>query len=886
MNRKTFIAIITTFILICTTWGLYFLLTVASYLLPFTFTGISGSLIQNNIHIKQLAYTKKDTVIYFKNITIKDIQPFQSSLGFIGIDSVSLPYQVFLHQGSSDSRLNLQNIHIKQAIIETHQLLKPLLIDNIRVTKNKTTELSFYYDNIAFNGLLEAKKDNMYHLKLLADDYSLDLLGTIDDDKIAFTTSEQSDLHNLKLTYLPNTHQLDVDIDHQTKNSNLTLSSTIDSENIYLQLEKLYFKSYFNTIHLSGLLDTQKNNYSLDGQLNQSSIKIKGLKNNQFFIKSHIDELADLSPYAEGDCDINIEYSPTNMTLFAHSKNLYTPFAKIQDLQLSIDPSRARYLNLSAGQLRNPLILLKMPSLSLQQREDGHHIKLLGFYEDTLQQINASIHQKDSLSELTIDKFLLQHQNGILWHLDQSKPITIDQKEIKIHPISLSHQDQHLSLKGHYNLINNKWHLHNTAQNTQVAFNSQGIIDTDTEINIDKAILNMDMNIYSTASNSPTIKGFCDISYIQASILNIVPAFPFPLDYDMQDAHIRWENGHTTAELYSQQGNVAVTHDKRSHSIQAANITFNHHTNTLNSAIDLNYANNTLSGLITLNSAAFVLDPGDSFDNFPKDIDIIGEVSPPKPQSSGMNLNLSIQSRKAPLYLYGFEGLGDSDLTIKAFESKPVSISGKMILHEPRLTLLNKLINLKSLNINYQQQSLLNGELHLALEETVNISSSDTGNNISTSDIQLIAFGPLKSPSFTIKSTPIALNQFEAFTHIFAKGKDLPLGNENYALLEMISGLKRNQGIIVLLQSISYVSKFVNISLRPGFNQKQSSSDDVINTDLTLFKEINDKLWLIIRHRLNEDHYNYGLNYKITPWLSTELQYNQDDIALNLLYKN
>lgn len=873
--------------------GLSILFKAIGYLAPIEYSELKGSLFSNHITIAKLQYsTSSDSSIVFHSIDIQGINILRRTLSQASIQSIDMPIQslsLFKSNGESFFSFDCKRIFIKQLNIKTHPLTKPIKLTQIKISNESTPTMSFYFEKKPYSLSLEKHNfDKAFVLKLMTNGFLISLLGYIDDDGFYFDSTPNSNLKNFHVRYSQENQSLGLYVDHEEKDQVLKGNAKFSDQTAVINIDIFDWESPFHNIDIHGSIDTKKNNYDFDASYNNSHIKATLLNNGTLISSGHLEEIAFLTPYAEGACDFNLELNPNRTALYVHANTLTLPVSKISDVQITYDTKNKRYLNISAAQLRNPLILLTDPSLSLQTTKQGDKVNFLAFYQGQLQQVSSDISYNFPRTEVTIDKFLLQNDHGENWSISSS-PITITEQLLTLPKTSINYKDQSVILEGYYNRLNFDWALHHTFNNAQISFNSQGVIDADTEVNIKHAVLNGKATLAAAPKSPAKLTGYYDLSNISASLMNITPKFVFPLDLELQNSHIYWKDGELDAELYSTQGNIIIEHQSNGHHISTQDISFSHHKNLVQGSAELNYSHdNALTGQLKIKEANLVLNPDESFESFPKDIDIIGKVSTAKPGTSNIDINLELSIHEKPVYLFGFKGIADGDLTIQAIGNKPMLVTGDIALHDPSLTLLNRSIALEALDISYNQQPWLKGSLNLSLEKSVTVSSAST--KVSNTDIKLTAFGPVDSPSFTITSIPVPVSQFEAFTYIFSTSKQLPQGHENFALLEAISGLKRNQGIVVLLQALNQVSKiFVfDITFRPEYNQKQTFSDDFIKSDLTLSKQIYEKVWIIVRRQLNEENANFAMNYKINPWLSSELQYNRNAniLAASLFYRN
>lgn len=886
--RRISLAIIFTIIgVLGSNIGLLLFFKIASHFAPIEYVGIEGSLFQNRIFIKKLHYfVDTDASMVFHDIELTGLYPVHKHITKAKIRQLNLPLKALskLNSGGDSNSFTFEQILINNLSIQTHPLTKPIVLNQVNIRPNKQL-ISFMHEREVYEVSLDKHKfDEKFILKLVAHNFIAELAGEVHPDGFFFDSTDDSDLKNLHIRYITDSNALNIDINHEDSHRTWIGKAQLSPSSFLIDLQEFKYRSPYLSFDASGIIDSRINLYNFKSTVNGSHVKVRSLDNKRAVITGKIEELANITPYAEGDCNFHVEHGKELLILHVYSRTLSLPTAKISDVQLTYDSSSQRYLNLSAAQVRNPVLLLSYPSLSIQKTNKTDKITFIGFNQDQLQQISANLVHRPNSNELHIEKFLVQNIFGEGWDLSTG-PLIITEDKVIIPPTTLSFKDQSISFDGYYDRTNQGWKLYHSFNNAQISFNSQGIIDADTEVDIKHAILNGKAT-YTSGRNWSKLKGYYDLTNISAVLTDVVPRFVFPLDYEIHNSRLHWENGKVEAKLLSPQGNISITHHGNTHYIDSQDVTFSHLKNKVQGSLQLSYRNNTVNGNIKLKQALLTLNPEETFESFPKDIEVIGIVTSPKPGSSDMTVNLDISANKIPVNIFGFEGTTEGSLYVQIAPTKPMVVTGTVDFKNPTLTLLNRLIKLKELRINYQKQQWLKGKINLSLEKTVTVGSAAA--NISNTDIQFTAFGSIDSPAFNISSAPVPISNLEAFSHVFATSKQLPPGNENFALLEAISGLKRNQGLVVLLQSINQFSKFLKLDLafRPVYNQKQTFSDDFIKADITISKEIHEDLWMIYRRQFNEETHNFALNYKINQWLSSELQLNQGEVSANLFYRN
>ena len=133
------------------------------------------------------------------------------------------------------------------------------------------------------------------------------------------------------------------------------------------------------------------------------------------------------------------------------------------------------------------------------------------------------------------------------------------------------------------------------------------------------------------------------------------------------------------------------------------------------------------------------------------------------------------------------------------------------------------------------------------------------------------------------------MTEFEIISNVLANSTKLPAGNENYFMLEYISGMSRNQSLVILMQTLNQIANSIaldQLSIQPGFDTHAELSENLKATELVFGKKILlDNLWITMRHQFNQENSNiFALTFRLKPWLSIEGHYNKEEMGINLFY--
>lgn len=868
--------------------GLGTLLTITAYFLPITFEGSSGSLWQDNISFDTLIYHDLDGDIVVEQLILTDFTYYPFTAKDINIGKIHLSHipRIQLNtQTSSAERM----VSIKQIEYTPHTLLVPILINDITISSQADNNtVSFNFRDNPVNLKRTQVSPNKHEIQLSYLEHNIDLLMLEDKKQLSFVAAPSSLLQNISGNYLKDNGILELSINHQN-NDVVQLNAAISTKDMetYININSIDISSLSDHLIISGELDTLNKQYALNASYGDDYVKVKSLSDTNIIVSAGVNNLIDLTPYLDGSLEINLNYSESRTQLYAYSPTLGFSLAKLTDVQLSYDSTSDNILYISASQLRNPLLLVNQPSISIEKNnESSYNLLALGIYNDIPQTVVAKSTQDGLISTVSIEKLNISTNNKTEWKLQQNDPMLIDSESITLPKTTVtSNNGQSFSASGNYDWHNNDWLLTHHAEDLILSFNSQGVIDDDTEGLLQSGKLS-GQGTTESKDGVVTNTGEYSLSEVEATILNAVPDFSFPLDYYMQDSYIKWSDGHIQGMLYSEQGDIALNSTDEGLHIFSPQLSFANKHNRFQASVDLINNDQLVSGDVHVSDLFLNFDPATSFLSFPKDITVLGEIASPKTAPSQVDYHIQLHFDNTPTSIMGLSGQGSGQLLLKVpKESYIESVTGRLDISDPMLTILNRHIKLNKLSLKYNNQPWDQGHINLQLKQKTTILS---GNEPSKAEINLALSGNLSSPSFDISSNPIHLSKDQALTQILLASPLLPPGNENDRLLEIISGMKRNEGLIVVLQTINNLSFLsLDISLRRSMKQDQSLNAGFGDVELLVSKQLYERIRLSFQKPLNDEYYTFSLDFKLNPKLSLVGEYNRDEyFSANIFYSN
>lgn len=868
--------------------GLSGIVYIISSIYPMTIEGVSGSLWHDNIHINEITYTKSANSIYIQDLSAHDFSLIPFGFQTIEIQHIDTNYIPIpkASKSSLQQQVTVQSISFRPAPV-----LQPFQINNLvflSTEKRKGVRLNLQGQTLAAQ-ITPSDEPDLNHIEIQLNHKTIHINELINQHQHTYHSTSNSDLQGLTASYLPDQSFFQLSINHQTEGIiQLDLGVNTDSFDIALDIQQFELPILGIPLTINGKIDTLQSSYYINAQHGDSYLKSHSMGPEQLILSANISDLFTFSPYIKGGCELNINYTPERVRAYAYSPNILLPLARFSDLQLSYDSTSKNTFYLSAAQLRNPLLLINQPSVSIQRKETGiYELLALGLYNDAPQTLLTKVSTLDDKTAISFDKFNISTGDRAQWELKQPKPFVLTDKVFELPQITLTASNQQsITLSGEYDLETHQWTLAHATESLHLAFNSQGIVDDDTEVVLNSGTLNGQGVTLGNFNDILSTQGNYILSGINATLLNIVPDFSFPLDYHMQDSFIKWSDTALSGTLYSDQGNIQLSTQDGTTLIQSPNLRFNDAENHVQASVDLIKHPDRISGDIHVFDLGLTFDPNASFTTLPKDIKILGDIPAPKPDAASIDVDIDLHFSDTPTMILGIQGQGNGKLNLFIPKnSLDENVTGNILFNNPSLTILNRKIPLNHVSLDYNSQMWDEGSINLTLKQKTTI----TANNEATkAEINLAVSGKLSSPSFDISTNPIHLSKDQSLTQILLASPLLPKGNENHQLLELISGLKRNEGLIVILQTLNNLSFLsLDISLRRGMNLEQSMTSSLNDVELLVSKKIYDRLSLAFQKPLNEDLYTFSLDFRISPKLSVVGEYNSNEFfSLNLLSNN
>lgn len=861
---------------------------------------ISGSLWSGHIKISEISSKAYGFTIRCQDFEIDGLNLWEKSVHALKLSSLEVQKVDFreFDQQSSIWETNQASANMTQLITST--LLKPLSFKHIEyLRRDNEHHINFTYNNkqhSLFSKLTPQEANRVIIAQIDPQLGGLTLFGHLTPTHLQLQSTQDSFIQGVSLDYNRLNHDFDFKVNHQSTNLILNMSSHFQDHVLKVNIPNIQIT--FDHLHasLKGLYSSYDHQINMQAKLNDSSFVMKQTKDQSIIMKGSISDLASFTDLAKGKIDLKAHYKANEqLSMKVSAEKLDLPMLTLHGCQLTYNSANnTSPLWLSAKHIHTPVLDLGNTSLHLEQSQNTNKLFIYSSTENTIQQILLTDTWTTDGHMIEIPSTYLQLGPDTKWLIEQSQPIQIHQGKIEIPRIcAISNHHNSTCISGYYQLNDQSWKINHQATNLPVTFNTHGMIELDSEVALHQATLHGKSEIQGHGNHVEETTSSYELKNLAATISNILPEFPFPVDYEIQGGQLSWQNdrhhSHLHGILQSPQGDIHVETDNNHIRIHGNNLNIQSSHNHIHANLDLQYHDSLLTGNIHFLSLDIQPSDNEVFQSLPGDIKIIGEA-PYFSANHSITTDIKLHSDNTPVNLYGFKGNLCGTLSYFLPPKGSEKITGYLTLQDPSLIILNRQVKLDKLNLHYQHHELLDGHLNINLSQPITFSTSSE--HASTGEINLNVSGKLQDPVFETHTRPFQLNLLETLTHLFYHSKSLPPGNENYIMLEFISDLSRNESIINLIHAVNSIASSLelDIGLRTGFKANKGLTEHLIGSELIISKPlvgISDKLSAQYQHPFNE-HLDdtWSINYRLKPWLSFEGASTKKQLQFNAFINN
>ncbi|UTC24343.1 translocation/assembly module TamB [Candidatus Comchoanobacter bicostacola] len=826
---------------------------------PINVEHLSGSLWSGTLYANKVIYPLGQIELYAEQVDISEISLLRLKANKVSIAEIKLSYL---------DRL-------------------PTYMRNLEYLNDGDQKLSLEINNQHYQASYHPITKKSGHIKLYGHGEHIELLTTQTHSTWQATFKDKQ---YGSIFYDRNNHNFFLKSHYKNADDQIHFEArgNLKKASLILNIENFTLANDSIQALIAGNINTDKDMIQLAIKSNWLDLSIQKTPANQTLYIGTLKNSTGWIPLMFGNIDFTMIQTEHNQ-FYTHlySSQLDTSYASLKEFDLTYIPDDITPLNISIEHITSPFFETQQLSIYAQPKEkNSFDIKLIASHNDQTQLANLTILNHPQEIEVFINNITLR-SNYYLWRADNNGKIKISETEAILTPLCITSESSSICSSGHYDKVSNDWSLKQKINNLDLNINTQGLNNFETEIEINQGVLNGDYTLYGNKTDFLDITGTAELKQIQSSLSNIIPNFLFPINIEINNGRLEWEKrpgfeDNISGYLESPQGNIHLKTHNNKLIIQAKNLTsYVDKNQNLSTDVDVEIGKNDITGTLNLKQFSFNPNTNILFQALENDITIIRHLQ--TEQSSNRTIDLLLQADQAPLNIYGFKGSADAQLTLNIPNDGQEYITGHVNLQSPSVILLNHEISLNQLDITYNQQSWLNGTINLEKTENATFHSGTTAPK--QDEINLNVSGILSDPQVQFYTKRHSYNYLDMVTQILSKSDTLPPGNENFALLQIISGNSEDSTLLNLFSAINSISTSLNIDI--SFNQSNENNNLGNNSELVLSKKLTERIWLIIRHQLNDENNDiFALSMQIQPKVSIEGQYNNSKIGISILLSN
>jgi hypothetical protein len=824
--------------------------------------------------------------IYSSNFKIEGFRLNGLSLLHSTIEHISIEnFNVSELKESSSSwtpAITIKQLKINEAEA-TFKYLRPIRISNLSLSNQRDIDLSFMIDDTEFIATAQHTGKDTYDISAKFGEDELDCKAALTDNAWVVIYKNQT-----IGSYHPFTKAIYIQLQEERNEHKLAidLSGALSKRNWIVSFAYSHAPSESS---IQANLDTANNIYNADINLPELNLKVYTSPSKDLLVTGKIVELKRFTPLASGTLSFRgLQSHQDNLYLTGKSDRISLAVGALEEIDISYIPSSSTPFKATIGQIYSPGLAIEDVAITSANTDDITHFNVLFKAYGKIQSTEARASFTPEAISLILKKTNIRTSLGV-WLSSDEPTINITENRLSLEQFNLRCNDSEIKLNGDLALHDQSWSINLHTVNLPLSISSSGLINIDTNIDIENANLDLDLQLTGQQSIVESISGQLIANDISAYVSNLAPTFLFPLNYSVTDGHIHCEflqdKTFVTGKLTSPQGEIEIdTSENRLH-IQSSDLQFNYDKNHIQSKVDifLNQGQHKMDIQLQPRKFSFYPDQINKYEVLPNDM-IVKRTQQPLNTPQKTKTNVSINTDSCDIDFLGFIGKANINLTSHTTTGSNDKVTGTIQINDPALNILNRQIKLNQLNLSFNSQPWLKG--NITLETQQNLTFINQNKQSSQNQAYINISGEIRDPNIDIGSKPIMQPQLDILLHLLSSSKVLPPGNENLFLIEYISGISRSNHAIGALNLINNIGAAFNvdISLQKSANPSENKANE---SELVLTKKVSDRLWVSIRHQLNDLNPNMiSLSLKLRPNISLEGQYNQNTIGASILYSN
>lgn len=284
----------------------------------------------------------------------------------------------------------------------------------------------------------------------------------------------------------------------------------------------------------------------------------------------------------------------------------------------------------------------------------------------------------------------------------------------------------------------------------------------------------------------------------------------------------------------------------------------------------------TLSGHVDITSGHLELKPILSVATLHDDVVISGD--PIKPLF-GINLKLALQN---PITLHGMglNGQLHGWLHILSDNQVEQSIHGSLRLHPAQFRVFGREILLDECQINWLNQAWAKASVNLLAHRKMHTAP---GKNV---QVDLKINGPLSQPQVHLSSNQTSMNELQMISHLFSRSVTSH-PEEDRAIMEAVHGHTGQRALFTLLQMVDRIERGLGLDVFELGGLSTTHTANPAMHHVTVGKLLHPRIMLKYKMSLDSQAKNHiTLDYNIMPHINLELDTDQQDAGLYLLYEH
>lgn len=282
-----------------------------------------------------------------------------------------------------------------------------------------------------------------------------------------------------------------------------------------------------------------------------------------------------------------------------------------------------------------------------------------------------------------------------------------------------------------------------------------------------------------------------------------------------------------------------------------------------------------LTGMLRILNGQLQIKPISNVETLHEDVQFSGEAAVPR---FAVALSIRIQERLA-IQGMGINGQLGGWLDILADSHIEQSIRGEINLNPAQFRVFGREMILDNFQVSWLNQGWNKAKIDIVAHRKIN---SNISNPLK---VELSINGPLDQPHVQLTSNQRSINELQMLSHLFSRS----ITSDPKADAAIIDAMKNNPGqrsLLNLLAMVDRIERGLGLDLFEIGGMSESVNTSMPH-HLTVGKLLHPKLMLKYKMSLDSSARNHiTLDYNIFPHINLELDTDQEDAGVYLLYEH